>query len=206
MLGACVLVGACSVDGDAVAGRPDLAPRGLTAADFGSGAAAPIPPPAVGDALADVIGRASAPGAAVTPPGCAPAPIDSAGAYAILGPGRADRSTLTAAIAYADESLDAVAERVRRCPTYTTTLSQVAVTEQPAPPAPEGVQTMAIARTITTGGPGAEMVTSTLTLIAQRDDVRIYVDYRRPGAEPVTPEAGADLDALFTKAVAAAFG
>ncbi|WP_376739982.1 hypothetical protein [Gordonia paraffinivorans] len=207
------VLSACSVSGDAQPSNADLSSRSVSASDFPSGSADRIPPPAVGNALADVTG-AAVPGQAkdtsFDPADCAPEPVSADGAVAFLGYGTVDRSTLTTVVAHVTAPLAEVVDRARRCPEFTRTTfgasSTVTTEVLPAPPAPDGVATATLRRTIVTGGEAAPVTTSTLTLLGERDDVRVYAEYRWPGDSPVAPEDSAALDELFTKALAAAFG
>ncbi len=215
---ACVFIAggvlsACSIAGDAQSANPDLSSRSVLASDFPGGPASPIPPQAVANALADVTGS-PAPGQGasteVSPADCAPAPVSADGAVAFLGPGTAERSTLTTVVAHVDTPLAEVVQRAERCPELTTTTfgasSTVTTEVLPAPPARDGVETATIRRTIVTGGGTAPVTTSSLALTGQRDGVRVYAEYRWPAAGPVPAEDAAALDELFTKAVSAAFG
>ncbi|TYQ11281.1 UNVERIFIED_ORG: hypothetical protein L601_001800000420 [Gordonia westfalica J30] len=207
------VLSACSIVGDAEPADPDLSSRSVAASDFPGGPASPIPPQAVGNALADVTGG-PAPGqkenTEVSPPECAPAPVSADGAVAFLGPGTAERSTLTTVVAHVDTPLTDVVKRAEKCPELTTTTfgasSTVTTEVLPAPPARDGVDTATIRRTIVTGGGTAPVTTSSLALIGERDGVRVYAEYRWPAAGPVPVEDSAALDELFAKAVSAAFG
>lgn len=207
------VLSACSIQGDAQSSNPDLSSRSVAASDFPGGPASPIPPQAVANALADVTGG-PAPGQGsnteVSPAECAPSPVSADGAVALLGPGTAERSTLTTVVAHVDTSLAEVVDRAEKCPELTTTTfgasSTVTTEVLPAPPAPDGVATATIRRTIVTGGGTAPVTTSSLALIGERDGVRVYAEYRWPAAGPVPAEDSAALDELFTKAVSAAFG
>ncbi|MEO9328658.1 hypothetical protein [Gordonia aurantiaca] len=206
------VLSACSVIGDAQPADADLSSRSVQASDFPSGSGSRIPPQAVENALADITGAAVAAQADDTgfdPADCAPASVPADGAVAFLGHGSVDRSTLTTVVAHVDTPLSEVVDQARRCADFTRTTfgasSTVTTEVLPAPPAPDGVETATIERTIVTGG-GAPVTTSTLTLIGERDGIRVYAEYRWPGDAPVSPEDSAALDELFTKALAAAFG
>ncbi|MFE0747368.1 hypothetical protein [Gordonia sp. NPDC058843] len=211
LVAAALMVSACSISGEPAASSPDLSARSVTAADFPAGAASRIPPPAVANALADVTG-APMPGQAATevsPPDCAPVPVSAEGAVAFLGPGPGERSTLTSIVAGVDTPLDDVVGLAERCPQTTTTTygasSTITTEVLPPPPAPDGVDTATIRRTTVTGG-GVASTTSALSLLGERDGVRVYTEYRWPAAGSVPQEASAALDELFVKAIAAAFG
>lgn len=211
LVAAAVLLSACSVAGEPAASSPDLSARSVTAEDFPEGAASRIPSSAVANALADVTGAPmpGQTGTRVSPPDCAPAPVSADGAVAFLGPGPGERSTLTTVVAGVDSPLEDVVDLAERCPQTTTTTfgasSTITTEVLPPPPGMDGVETAAIRRTIVTGG-GAPMTTSALTLLGERDGVRVYAEYRWPTAGPVPADAAAALDALFVEANAAAFG
>ncbi|MCG7634733.1 hypothetical protein MHN80_20675 [Gordonia McavH-238-E] len=211
LVAAAVLLSACSVAGEPAPSGPDLSARSVSAADFPGGAASEIPASAVANALADVTGAPmpGQTGTEVSPPDCAPATVAADGAVAYLGPGPGERSTLTTVVAGVDTTLDDVVDLAQRCGQTTTTTfgasSTVTTEVLPPPPALDGVDTATIRRTIVTGG-GVPTTTSALTLLGERDGVRVYTEYRWPAAGPVAPEAAAALDALFVKANAAAFG
>ncbi|SDU35519.1 hypothetical protein SAMN04488548_134686 [Gordonia westfalica] len=206
------VLSACSVGGDAQPSNPDLSSRSVSASDFPT-PASPIPPQAVANALADITGSPS-PGQGsnteISPSECAPPPVSADGAVAFLGPGTAERSTLTTVVAHVDTPLAEVVRRAEKCPELTTTTfgasSTVTTEVLPAPPARDGVETATIRRTILTGGGTVPTTTSSLSLIGERDGVRVYAEYRWPAAGPVPAEDSAALDELFTKAVSAAFG
>ncbi|MCX2752471.1 MULTISPECIES: hypothetical protein [unclassified Gordonia (in: high G+C Gram-positive bacteria)] len=211
LVAAALVLSACSVGGQPEPSSPDLSARSVEAADFPDGAASPIPTSAVANALADVTGAPmpGQTGTEVSPPECAPASVSADGAVAFLGPGPGERATLTSVVAGVETPLGDVVESAERCPETTTTTfgasSTITTEVLPPPPAPDGVDTATIRRTIVTGG-GVPSTTSALTLLGERDGVRVYTEYRWPAAGPVPPEASAALDTLFGKALAAAFG
>lgn len=205
--GMCLLLAACSTDGQPTAGMPDLAGRAVAAQDFPAGTASRVPDPAVAGALADITGASRT----ALPERCAPPPVIAGGAVVQVGPGGQDRTTYTAAVAYAGEhTLDELRAQLDGCTTWTTGTATAATTVRaevlPAPPAPDGVSTLALRRTMETGGTQNALITSTVTLIGERDGIRVYVEYRWPSSGPLPPAAGTALDGLFDKAIAAAFG
>ncbi|WP_308192431.1 hypothetical protein [Gordonia sp. 'Campus'] len=210
VVAATIVVSGCAVSGDPVASSPDMSTLSVKAQDFPAGAS-PIPPSAVANALADVTGAPmpAQTNTEVSPPECTPAAVSADGAVAFLGPGPGERATLTTIVAGVDAPLDELVEQAKRCPTITTSTygaSSTITTEVLPPSAVLGeVDTATIRRTIVTGG-GVPSTTSTLALVGQHDDVRVYAEYRWPAAGPVSPEAAGALDELFTKATAAAFG
>ncbi|GAA1480570.1 hypothetical protein GCM10009624_10100 [Gordonia sinesedis] len=227
MLGA---IGACSLGGSAEAVPDDLSSRSVAADDFPVPGATRIPPPVVADALADLVGS----GTQVAPPDCAPQhlPADGAVMFQVLvddatptppstptqppsnspstpAPATARAASFTSAVAHAPQALDAELDRVRRCPTVTTgappATSRLRSEIGTAPAGPRGVTTGAV-RTVAETGPSAEpLAVVTETLMAQRDGVRVYAQYRTPGTE-IGDAARAQLTQLFGKAVDAAFG
>ncbi|MGV9824748.1 hypothetical protein [Gordonia sp. NPDC003429] len=209
LVAACLLTSACTVGGAAVGGTSDLAARSVTAADFPVPGATRVPPNAVAYALGDLIGRPVA--SAYSPQNCQPAAVSAEGAVVYVATVPAQRSTFSTAVAGVDHDLDTVTERARRCPRAMTGDPATATTEiqtqvRPAPTALPGVKTAAILRTEQTGGDAAPLMTRTLTLMGQRGDVRVYAQYRWPSAGDIAPDAAAQLDELFTKVQAKAFG
>lgn len=206
----CTALSGCSVDGQATAGAGDLAENAVSPSAFPAGTATRVPAPAVPGALADLIGRPL--NGSVSPADCTPVALPSDGAVVLVGPSpTTPTATFTSAVAHAANSVDDVTELAGRCPHTTSgsvpTAASAVSTEVVPAPGRDSVQTGAIERTITTGGPGAPpMITSTTTLMAQREGVRVLVEYRRQGGGAMTPETGAQLDALFDDAVDAAFG
>lgn len=206
----CLALSGCSVDGQATAGAGDLAEKSVSPRAFPGGTASRVPAPAVPAALADLTGRPMH--GSVAPPECTPVAVSSDGAVVLVGPSPTiPTATFTSAVAHAGDTVDDVTELAGRCPHTTSgsapTAESAVTTEVVPAPGRDAVQTGAIRRTISTGGPGAApMITSTTTLMAQREDVRVLVDYRQQGGEAMSPEAGAQLDALFDAAVDAAFG
>ncbi|AZG44173.1 hypothetical protein [Gordonia insulae] len=207
---ACLVIAGCTVDGQASAGAVDLSPRAVPSTDFPGGSASRVPPPAVPGALADLTGRPLH--GSVIPAQCTPAAVSADGAAVLVGPDpAASTATFTEAIVHADVPLDEVTALARRCPRTASGSSPTAmsavITEVLPAPRRSGVATGAERRQLTTGGTGSSAITtSTTTLLAQRDGVRVIVEYRHQGAAPMSAQAGARLDALFSRAVDAAFG
>jgi len=187
---------------------PDLSDRAVNPGDFPAGGASRVPDPALPDVLADITGHPGS--ASVVPASCRPGAVISSGAVVLLAPGAQERSTYTAAIVYSPADLAQLGTQLDECRRWTTgtatASTRVTAEVLPAPSAPDGVETLAVRRTMVTGAIPNILVTSTVTLIGQRDDVRVYAEYRWPSAGPLPPDAGSGLDALFTKAVDAAFG
>ena len=126
------------------------------------------------------------------------------------GSGTGTAATLTSLIVSVSESLDQAESLLQRCGTYRTGTAGVATSTirteiLPPPTASAGVDTLALRRTTTTGGEINPLVTSTTTLIGQRDGARVYVEYRASGGAAMPADAGTALDALFQASVAAAW-
>lgn len=205
-----ILAVGCSVDGEATAGgSADLSARAVAPSDFPGATATRLPAPAVPGALADLTGRPLH--GTVTPPDCTSRGVPSDGAVVLVGPDPAtSTATFTAAVVHADVPLDQVTGLARRCPRTITGSAPTAVTitSTEVLPAPQrsGLSTAALRRTLATGGSASPLVTGTTSVIAQRDGIRVIVEYRHQGAGRMSADAGASLDALFDSAVEAAFG
>ncbi|MFW0797367.1 hypothetical protein AAFP30_26415 [Gordonia sp. CPCC 205515] len=211
VLAACLAAMACTtVDGNAVAGSSDLSAKSVAADVFPAGATR-VPTPAVPGALADITGRPLH--GTVTPADCTPPAVPSAGAVVFVGPDPAtSTATFTTAVVHADQSLDDVVNQARRCPRFVSgaspTASSLVTTDVlPAPKVAGSVRTGAWQRQVTTGATGSSaMVTATKLLMAQRNGVRVLVEYRQQGSDPISSAASGQLNALFGNAVEAAFG
>lgn len=209
---AVLCLSACTIDGSPSARDADLAPRSVSADAFPDRVAGRVPTPAIEGAIADITGAPLGAGK-VTPADCTPPTVSPDGAVAFVGHIDGGSASLSTLIAYAANPLTELTDTVSRCGEYRTgderTATSTTRTELlPPPPARDGVETAAIARTSTTGGASAPLVTSITTLIAQRDGVRVYVEYRGRAAQtpaPMTAESGALLDELFTAAVSTAW-
>ncbi|MFT4126922.1 MAG: hypothetical protein QM662_11935 [Gordonia sp. (in: high G+C Gram-positive bacteria)] len=195
--------GACTVTGEPVAGSADLSARSVTADDFPIPGATQVPAQAVPFALR---GLAAADPAPTRPAECVPSVPDADGAVLWQVTGE-ESIAYTTGVVVATGDLAAVTDQAQRCavaygdgPAGTEIRTRV----EPPPPAASGVENAAVRRAFRTGG--GNTITSTLTLIAQRDGVRVYVQYRWLGDTDLPADAGLALDGLFQKAVAAAFG
>ena len=218
------LVGACTQSGSAVAVPGDLTSRAVTAEEFPNGRATRVPPQGVAPALDDLLGS----GTPVTPADCAVQRVPADGAVlfqAFVSGGTADAgssgsaapgagaggttASFTSAVVRADQPLDAELERAHRCPRVTTgavpAMSEVRSEVLDAPDAPSGVTTGAVRRIAETGPTAAPLPVAMETLMAQRGDTRVYVQYRTPGTA-IGAQAREQLGELFDRAVAAAFG
>ncbi|UZF58619.1 hypothetical protein LH935_11945 [Gordonia polyisoprenivorans] len=204
---AALLFAGCTTDGQAVGNSAaDLSDRAVLPADFPVPGATRVPETAVPFALAGVSGNDPA---VAYPVDCAPPPPSAAGAVVTSVIVASGSTSYTSAIARVHDGLAALLAQAGRCPETRTggqrAGSIMATRIQPAPPAPTGVDTAALQRTVFTGDLSHSAATSSLTLLGQRDDVRVYAQYRWAGDGAIDPSAARSLDALFTKAVAAAF-
>ncbi|MGC4963767.1 hypothetical protein [Gordonia sp. DT101] len=211
LVGTAILVASgCTVDGQGVAGAADLSGDSVAASDFPGGSASRVPAPAVPAALADITGRPLH--GSVTPPQCTPAGLPSDGAAVLVGSDPDDSTaTFTSAVTRAGKSLADVTTQARNCPrvlsgSAPTATSLVTVQVLQAPKA-QSVDTAGLRRQIATGNVGSSaLTTGTTALMAQRRGVRVTVEYRHQGAEPMSARESDQLAALFDKAVDAAFG
>ena len=202
-------VAACTVGGEPTpVEAPDLSGQAVDTGVFPAGATR-VPAPALPGVIADVTGRPLH--GEADPARCTPAAVSVDGAAASSGPaGTGTAATLTSLIVSVSESLDQAESLLHRCGTYRTGTAGVATSTirteiLPPPTASAGVDTLALRRTTTTGGEINPLVTSTTTLIGQRDGARVYVEYRASGGAAMPADAGTALDALFQASVAAAW-
>lgn len=215
MASAAIAVVSCTVDGQASAPE-DLTAKSVSAADFPAGASR-VPPPAVPGAMADITGRPLH--GTLEPAGCTPKPVEDAVVWVGMDPGTQD-ATFSSAVAHAGSPLQQLTAQAARCTSYTSGAMPTASTRWTstlgaAPSVPSGVTGATIERTGITGGISAgsvtvpmpnSMTTRTRTLLAQRDATRVYVEYRWHSAAPLPATQRQQLDTLFARAVAAAFG
>lgn len=162
-----------------------------------------LPAQAVSQAAPDLAGIA--PGARVVPPGCKPPQQDFTpdGTAMAVGTDSVTRSTVTIELVRVAIPLAELEAQLVECPDVTATANGVDVkvrTTITPPPRIEADDTLALRRTVESGGPGAAVTQSMLTLIAQVDDLRIQATYMSFGAAPGGDDA-AVLDELFTAAV-----
>ncbi|MFT4043867.1 MAG: hypothetical protein QM673_11970 [Gordonia sp. (in: high G+C Gram-positive bacteria)] len=203
------LLTACTVGGHPVGGSADLSAHSVTAADFPLSGATRVPQTSVKFALGDLIGRPV--DAPYNPPECAPAAVSAQGAVIYVVIDTARRASFTTAVTGVDHDLGAVISRAARCPRTVTGDSASATTHiqtqaRPAPSGGPGISTGAILRTEQTGDAASPLLTRTYTLIGQRGDIRVYVQYRWPSAGDIPADQKTQLDTLFATALARAFG
>jgi hypothetical protein len=158
---------------------------------------------AVYRALQDVDGVAA--GSVVTPPECAPSPMAVENTAAAQGIDSQTATSLIVAVTRPASPLQARADQLTACPTFTTLrdgdTSTVTVTVLPAPPI-DADGAYAADQTITSEVSGSTR--RSLTLAAQVHDVRVSATWLHEGESGSAPDVAPDtqvLDALFTAAV-----
>ncbi|MGB6245587.1 hypothetical protein [Gordonia sp. (in: high G+C Gram-positive bacteria)] len=202
-----VAAAACSVPGEAV--RPvDLSAKAAPAAAFPYGPGQAIGSAQVAGLLADLTFRPLR--GENDPADCTPAPVDTDTAQVRVGPGGTAQGTLTAVVVRTAEPFDDFLGRLRRCPTFTLggTVGTTVTTEVAA--ADAGAGTVEIERRITMGPPPATggtppPRTSVTEFVAQRGNLRVYVQNRRAGDGALGAEEMTATRGLFDAARASAF-
>ncbi len=160
-----------------------------------------LPPQAVAQAAQDLDGVAA--GASVEPAGCKPdrPTADPDATSLVVGTDPVNRATVSVELARVSDSLDSLRSRTEECGTVRTTAGGVTaeVVSELVPPPPLGADdTLAVRRTVSSGGGADEVTQSMLSLVGQVDDVRVTATYMSFGAgEPDT----ATLDLVFREAV-----
>lgn len=155
-----------------------------------------LDPAAVEQAIREADGVAD--GAVVTPPQCAPPPHGPApeDAVAVRGTDPATSSSLTVTLTRADTDLTARRDQLAGCPSFTTTAgdvtSTVTVELVPEPPV-DADAAYSVQQTVS--DPSGSAAT-TLTLVAQVDDVRVTASLH---SDDETENA--QLNTVFTDAV-----
>ncbi len=188
-------VTACTVDGDPER-APDLSDRVVHAESFPYGPGTPVPASALPGAVADVTFRPLR--SSNDPEDCTPAPVDVAGAHAVVGPGGAAGGTLTVLLTRASDSRDDFVARL--CSTFRlggtvgTTVSS-SVQDPHADP-------LITRRDLASNGTAYAHV---YEIVRQQGSVRLYVQNRYPAAV-LSPEEMAATTSLFDAASKAAFG
>jgi hypothetical protein len=139
-------------------------------------------------------------GAVVTPPQCAPPPLEPHHTAAAQGIDVQEGSILIVAVTRPAPPLQTRIEQLTRCPSFTTVhgpdTASVTATLLPPPPA-DADDSYAVDQTVSSqSGP----MRRTLTLVAQVDDVRLSATWQRDGTVETTPDSQA-LDTVFTDAV-----
>jgi hypothetical protein len=161
-----------------------------------------LSPKAVEQAAADLTGIP--PGAKVQPAQCQPPQQEPGVAETaiVVGTDEKSRTTITVALSRTDQPLAQYGEQLQRCPDVEVTTAQTKSTvhtELLPPPVVNADDALAVRQTVRSGSGAVTLAQSMLTLLAQRDDVRISATYMSfNGTEPDT----AALDAIFTDAVA----
>ncbi|MBY6541034.1 sensor domain-containing protein [Rhodococcus sp. BP-349] len=160
-----------------------------------------LPPQAVAQAAQDLDGIAA--DASVEPAGCKPearsSDPDSTALLVATDP--ENRATISIELSRVDTTLEDRKALWEQCSEVEATSSGVTslVTTDIVPPPPIGADdTLALRRTVTSGGQAGEVTQSMLSLLAQVDDVRVTATYMSFGE--LTPDS-ATLDRTFTAAV-----
>ena len=160
-----------------------------------------LPPQAVAQAAQDLDGIAA--DASVEPTGCKPearsSDPDSTALLVATDPD--DRATISIELSRVDTTLEDRKALWEQCSEVEATSAGVTslVTTDIVPPPPIGADdTLALRRTVTSGGQAGEVTQSMLSLLAQVDDVRVTATYMSFGE--LTPDS-ATLDRTFTAAV-----
>ncbi|MFW0873657.1 sensor domain-containing protein [Rhodococcoides corynebacterioides] len=160
-----------------------------------------LPPQAVAQAAQDLDGVAA--GASVDPAGCKPdrPTADPDATSLVVGTDPVNRATVSVELARVSDTLESLRSRTEECGTVRTTAGGVTaeVVSELVPPPPLGADdTLAVRRTVSSGGGADEITQSMLSLVGQIDDVRVTATYMSFGAgEPDT----ATLDLVFREAV-----
>lgn len=161
-----------------------------------------LPPQAVAQAAQDLEGVAA--GASVEPAGCKPEQpsADPDSSSLVVGTDPVKRATVSVELVRVPDSLDALEGQIEECGTVRTTAGGVTaeVVSELVPPPPIGADdTLAVRRTVSSGGGSTDAVTqSMLSLVGQVDDVRVTATYMSfDDSEPDT----ATLDLVFREAV-----
>ncbi|WP_204867680.1 sensor domain-containing protein [Rhodococcoides corynebacterioides] len=160
-----------------------------------------LPPQAVAQAAQDLDGIAA--DASVEPAGCKPearsSDPDSTALLVATDP--ENRATISIELSRVDTTLEDRKALWQECSEVEATSAGVTslVTTDIVPPPPIGADdTLALRRTVTSGGQAGEVTQSMLSLLAQVDDVRVTATYMSFGE--LTPDS-TTLDRTFTAAV-----
>ncbi|MBM7367700.1 hypothetical protein [Gordonia hydrophobica] len=195
-------VTACSVSGQPVR-TPDLSGRAAPADAFPYGPGLPVQAPGV---VSDITFRPlSKPN---DPADCTPVAVDAATAQVRVGPGGPAGGTLTAMVVRAADSFDDFVAQAARCGQFAlggTVGTTVSTTVADDGVSGGGVQ---LERHLVMG-PRTETSTPPTTavteFVAQRGDIRVYVQNRRSGLDALGGDELAATRALFDAARASAF-
>ncbi|WP_408015887.1 DUF5642 family protein [Rhodococcus chondri] len=162
-----------------------------------------LPAQAVAQAAPDLTGIPT--GAKVEPPGCLPDPQDygPTGTAMTVGTDNDSRATISVEVVASTGDLSGYRAYAVECgevqATHRGVTATVTTELEPDPPAPgDGVRTLALSRTVRSGGTGDTVTQSMTTRVAQIDDVRVFVTYMSfgSGAPDVT-----NLDRVYRDAV-----
>ena len=144
-------------------------------------------------------------GSEVTPPECAPLPVLADQRAAVQGVDDDSGARLIVTVIRPVSSVRARVAQLADCPSFTSTaagaageVTKVTVDLPPAPPV-DADDSYAVGQTVTPKSSG-EPDTTTLTLVALVDDVRVTASWQQNGSSDASPDTQA-LDTLFTDAV-----
>ncbi|WOC14384.1 hypothetical protein [Gordonia sp. MP11Mi] len=187
---------ACSVDGDAVR-VPDLAPRTVASDVFPFGQASAVPAAQVPNAVADITFTPMR--AQNQPADCTPPHVEASGAQVRVGPGGAAGGTITVMLTRVSDTFDDYVTGLRDCSAFV--LGGTVGTRVTTNVGSVADDTVASGRTLSNDGvPYARVY----ELVAQRGDVRLYVQNRFGGHDLSAAERSATRT-LFDSAYETAF-
>lgn len=192
----------CSVPGTPQA-APDHSALLLPADSFPGGPGTAVPEAQIPGIVADVTLRPLR--GEVTPADCTPAPVNAAGAAAVVGPASAGGATLTELVAEATDSLERFATATSACGTFHTGAAgnqEVSTRVTAQPEERDGISRMQLTRTLRSAG--AETTTDLQDWIAQRGRTRLIVQLRGRGEASENDRQAAQK--FFDEAVTHAFG
>ncbi|ALG84639.1 hypothetical protein ACH46_09195 [Gordonia phthalatica] len=194
-------VTACSVSGDPVR-TPDLSARIVPSDAFPYGPGLPVQDPGI---VSDITFRPVRQNN--RPDDCTPVAVDAATAQVRVGPGGPAGGSLTVLVVRAADSFDDFVAQATRCEKFALggTVGTTVVTAV-GDDAPDGA--LRLERQIIMGPQTAESTppTSSITeYVAQRGDIRVYVQNRRRGTEALSDAELAATRTLFVTARKAAF-
>ena len=214
VLAVAALGGGCArvVTGTARAGDPPVRPaRPIPVAELlieptrfpAQYPAAVLPPKDVDRVLGEIDGVPV--GSEVTPPECAPLPVLADQRAAVQGIDDEGGARLIVTVVRPVSSVRARVAQLADCPSFTTTaggeageVSKVTVDLPPAPPV-DADDSYAVDQRVTPKS-SRQPETTTLTLVALVDDVRVTASWQQDGSSDASPDTQA-LDTLFTDAV-----
>lgn len=153
--------------------------------------------------LQDIDGVAA--GSVVTPPQCAPPPLEPHSTAAVQGIDSQDASSLIVAVTRPSPPLQGRAEQLTACGSFTAVrgedASAVTVTRLPSPPV-DADDSYAFEQTVALQSSAS--VRTSLTFVAQVGDTRVIATWLHDGTPETSPDVAPDtasLDAVFSDSV-----